>query len=306
MREGQLKRTLPEGTTTRIFHEIQCAEDLDLKNPNHLRMFYLDITKTSFSYTSLQDFLIDCVGYYVFDRAEIEKLEKGHIHSIGLRAIRKMMEKGSPDQKGTGNELGEILLYAFLEDVLGAPKLYSKVELNNIGNVSSDSVHLLPMPDDDTYFQMVFGTSHIMGQLDDAVESAFVKLVAIKNAEERDGQLVSRSFLKQKFPDPKTEDFLTAILVPNEERISVPEPAFGIFLGYSIDLKKANYTNKEYPEKVVQKIEMDIRSLIDDIKKKIADLNMADHSFYIYVLPFDNAESDKKAIMQNLLMGGVQ
>ena len=91
MREVFLKRTLPEGVTKKIFHEVRHSEDLGLKNPCQLRLFYLDITNTKFSYTSLKDFLIDCVGYYVFDRAEIKKLEdEGHIHSIGWRAIRKM------------------------------------------------------------------------------------------------------------------------------------------------------------------------------------------------------------------------
>ena len=75
-------------------------------------------------------------------------------------------------------------------------------------------------------------------------------------------------------------------------------------MGYSIDLDKKKYSNPEYHEKVIQKIEMDIRSVVDDIREKISRLGMDDHSFYIYVLPFDDAEKDKKAIMDELLMGG--
>jgi hypothetical protein len=57
-----------------------------------------------------------------------------------------MKKNSAADQKGTGNELGEILLYAFLEDILGAPKLFSKVELNAASTPfgkESDSIHLL-------------------------------------------------------------------------------------------------------------------------------------------------------------------
>ena len=50
MREFKLKRTLPEGTTRNVFHEVRHTEDLQLRNPNHLRMFYLDISTTKFSY----------------------------------------------------------------------------------------------------------------------------------------------------------------------------------------------------------------------------------------------------------------
>ena len=264
MREVFLKRTLPEGVTKKIFHE-----------------------------------------YYVFDRAEIKKLEdEGHIHSIGWRAIRKMLQNGAVDQQGTGNELSVILLYAFLEDVLGAPKLFSKIELSAIDKIHSDGVHLLPMPDDDDYYQMVFGTSNIVGDLGDAVDKAFTALSKIVNEEENEARLVSTSFLKQRFDDKKTEDYFMSILQPSEERVSRPETAFGIFLGYSIDLQKDKYTNREYPGIVAQKIEMDIRSVVDDIKQKINELGMNSYSFYIYVLPMDEAETDKKAIMQDLLIGG--
>ena len=69
-------------------------------------------------------------------------------------------------------------------------------------------------------------------------------------------------------------------------------------------MDKAKYSNREYQEKVIQKIEMDIRSVIEEIREKISQLGMNDHSFYIYVLPFDEAEKDKKAIMDELLTGG--
>ena len=305
MRDVFLKRTLPEGATAKIFHEVHHTEELGLRNPNQLRIFCLDITNTKFSYASLKDFLVDCVGYYVFDRAEIKKLEEeGHIHSIGWRAMQRMLKNGKVDQQGTGNELSVILLYAFLEDVLGAPKLFSKIELSAFDQVHSDSVHLLPMPEDDSYFQMVFGTSNIVGDLGDAVDKAFAALTELKKTEEDEVQLVSTSFLKQCFENKETENYFVSILQPSEEQVTRPEPAFGIFLGYSIDLDKSKYTNREYPGVVAQKIEMDIRSLIDDIKQKIDELGMDSYSFYIYVLPLDEAEADKKAILQELLVGG--
>jgi hypothetical protein len=151
---------------------------------------------------------------------------------------------------------------------------------------------------------MVFGTSNIVGDLGDALDKAFAALTEIKDAEDDEARLVSTSFLKQRFEDKETEDYFISILEPSEEQVARPEPAFGIFLGYSIDLDKSKYTNREYPGVVAQKIEMDIRSLVDDIKQKIAVLGMDSYSFYIYVLPLDEAEADKKAILQELLVGG--
>lgn len=147
MREFKLKRTLPEGTTRNVFHEVRHTEDLQLRNPNHLRMFYLDISTTKFSYASLKDFLLDCVGWYFYDRSAIKKLnDEGHSNSISTRAMRKMLSKGKPDQKGTGSELGEILLYAFLEDVYySANDLTQHTLLDLASNIKEDrtSIDLL-------------------------------------------------------------------------------------------------------------------------------------------------------------------
>ena len=41
-----------------------------------------------------------------------------------------MRENGAADTKGTGNELGEMLVYTLLEEKLDAPKILSRVELS--------------------------------------------------------------------------------------------------------------------------------------------------------------------------------
>ena len=68
-------------------------------------------------------------------------------------ALRVMRQTGRPDEKGTGNELGEMLLYAFLEEKLDAPKLLSKVELSTGAkqyNSQCDSIHMHFVSTDDS------------------------------------------------------------------------------------------------------------------------------------------------------------
>ena len=78
----------------------------------------------------LQSFIRKNVGRYVFSRARLEQFRtSGDLESIGLEAMTIMANNGTPGQKDTGNALGEILLYAFLEQILDAPKIMSKVEL---------------------------------------------------------------------------------------------------------------------------------------------------------------------------------
>ena len=46
------------------------------------------------------------------------------------QALRIMRKRDAADGKGIGNELGEIMIYAFLEEKLEAHKLLSKIELS--------------------------------------------------------------------------------------------------------------------------------------------------------------------------------
>jgi hypothetical protein len=129
-----ISRTLPEAGMDKIFTEVKHNEKLGLRNPEQLRLFHLNVSNNQFVLTGLENFIENIVGEYVFSRAQMERLTDPNAginpHSIGIKALRVMKKNGAADQKGTGNELGEIMLYAFLEGVLKAPKIFSKVELN--------------------------------------------------------------------------------------------------------------------------------------------------------------------------------
>ena len=89
-----------------------------------------------------------------------------------------MRENGAADTKGTGNELGEMLVYTLLEEKLDAPKILSRVELSTDAvNYSSEceSIHLLTLGEADgqATYEMVFGTSNIVGDIQDAIDNAF-------------------------------------------------------------------------------------------------------------------------------------
>lgn len=306
MSEQLLKRTLTENSSDGVFYEMACPVTLDLKNPNQLRMFCLDVNKTAFSYIGLEDFLSEAVGSYVLNRAELADMEKrNRQRAVGIKAIRDMLRNGSADERGTGNELGEVLLYYFLEDVLDAPKLLSKVELTKTVHGSrSDAVHLKQLEDGgELYYQMVFGASDISGDLGDAIDRAFEVLKIINQNEDDEIRLVADTILNQRLEND-VEAFLVKQLKPSGPGESRPEIAYGIFLGYSIDLDKPLYNNREYPKAVAAKMQADINANIDHIVDLINRHHMDNSSFYIYILPLDDAEDDKRKIMQEVLMTG--
>lgn len=293
-----------------IFKEVHHHEKLGLRNPEELRLFHLQVSNNRFVFTNLEDYLTDIVSEYVFSRVMVQKLIAPNSginpRSIGLRALTVMKKNGAADQKGTGNELGEILLYAFLEEKLGAYKLFSKVELNSAVTPfgkESDSVHLLSLGDigDFTCYQTVFGTSNIKGDLQEAIDNAFDAIVRIEKETGAGIQIVESKTLNESFEPSMLQKIIKAI-VPEPGSSVVNNNAYGVFLGYSLGLDPTTRSNVEFLRALDKKMEFDIQQYSSYIADKIRNLGLTSHSFYFYIVPFNNAEADKKQIMVNLMM----
>ena len=102
--------------------------------------------------------------------------------------------------------------------------------------------------------------------------------------------------------DKETTERLKQILVPSKQRQADPDMAFGVFIGYSLDV--AADDNDAFRAMATGKMIEDIKAAIPYIEKKVSDLNLGMHSYYFYFLPFNDAEKDKKQIMDELLLGG--
>ena len=61
----------------------------------------------------------------------------------------------------------------------------------------------------------------------------------------------------------------------------------------------------EYKEKVNRRLELDIKQHASYIANKIITKGLDGHSFYFYILPFNDAETDKKEIMEHIMKGEV-
>ena len=127
-------------------------------------------------------------------------------------------------------------------------------------------------------------------------------LAAIKNRRVRERQMVDSTLFNHTYDDETTER-LRQILVPSKTRQTAPDMAFGVFIGYTIDAEADD--NDAFRAKCMTQMEADIKAAIPYIEKKVADLKLGMHSYYFYFLPFNNAEEDKKQIMDELLLGGV-
>lgn len=285
-----------------VFSEVDSTKKLNLKNNNCLRLFYLDIFNNEFTYTGLHQLLQRNIGRYVFSRASIEQFKaEGDAEAIGLKATELLRKANNPNDYGAGGELGEILLYLFLENKLDAPKLLSKVELKTSDNqyiFGSDGVHLLQL--DSKNFQLILGESKIKGNLNKAVDEAFESIEKVSNNPDNELRLIEKNILSESF-DEETTEFIKSLIVPLKKDKSINvDNAFGIFLGYTLDINATQYSNSEFREAVNKKLKDDLDRIALHIESKINSSGLTGYSFYFYILPFNNAKEDRATIINKL------
>jgi len=305
-----LSKTIKDKDMDRIFAEVPCTEDLGLQKSGQLRLFHLLVRDGEFYYEDLEKWLYRNLSRYVFSRAMLEQFRKDDDLDAAIdQAIQTMRENGAVDEKGMGNELGEMMIYAFLEGKLRAPKLMSRVELStDLSQYKSvcESIHLLSDNDEAgaPFNQMVFGTSNIVGEIRDAVDNAFDAILRIEKHSSREIQMVEKTAFDRSFDDDEIA-FLKDTIIPSPNAKNNYNTAYGIFLGYSIGVKAEEHPEIEYEELVTKKMEEDIRRHAQYIADKIKSSGLDRHSFYIYILPFMDAEQNKHDIMDHVMKGAV-
>lgn len=304
---GVLAKTIKKKSTDGIFVEVLHTENLGLCMPEQLRLFHLALRNNKFYSGDLETMLYRNIGRYVFSRAKLEDFRiEDDLDSVTAQALRIMRENGVADTKGCGNELGEMLIYTFLEDMLGAPKLMSRVELSTeLSHFGSacESIHLFT-PGSEQRCQMVFGASNVVGEIKDAIDRSFESILRIEQQEAREIKMVEKTILDRAF-DPDEIELIKDLILPSQGKTPSYNTAYGVFLGYSIGLSSKGRTSEEYENLVMQKMAFDIKQHAKYIAEKINANSLGSHSFYFYILPFDDAETEKKAIMENVMEGDV-
>lgn len=210
--------------------------------------------------------------------------------------------------KGSGNELGEIMIYAFLEEKLKAYKLLSKIELSTDAAQylsEADGIHFLCADGTGAaYNQMVFGASNIVGEIKDAIDQAFEIIKKISAHEDDEVYMVEKTVL-DRFYDEDDLAILKEYVVPEEGKKSKYAISYGVFLGYNFGILPSGRSDDELLEIVQEKLEQDAQAHAEYIAQKIKDCGLENHAFYFYLLPLNDAENEKKTIMQHVLDGDV-
>ena len=300
---SKIESTLDKKQFDKVFYKIH-SNNIENPNPNEIAIYCLDVLNSTIDYKGIKNFIFDNIGNYVFSRAQrnnynLEGREK-NITALAIKAYNRKLKSTTET-----NHFNEIMLYSFLECVLKAPKIFSKMELQNkSGEYStfSSGIHVLSLKTGTLPFnQFVFGASNTVDSLESAVDNSFLQIEKMLSSKNEEFELLENTILNKEF-DAKTNDVLYSMIVPQKgSGVKKPDKAFGMFLGYSITLSNEGLSNDEFRLLIKEKMEKDLNSITTYINEKIIEKGLTNYSFYVYVLPLNNAFIDKDTIMQEAL-----
>lgn len=289
-----------------IFNKVSETE-FDVVNKNKLRLFMLNTENKLFNYDELYQYILSNITRYVFDRRKNTEIENdlAKRNFATLDAISHLRDVTSDKDKGAGGELGEILLYLFLEQDMCAPKLFSKVELKTAPRdyvKGSDGIHFKfrETADGKKVLQLVIGEAKIQNDLDDGIKAAFASVNTYLTENVQDRNLLDTHLMNQLADEEEANILKEYILsVPRKKK----ETVFGIFIGYSIDYKGDSDTSDEYDKKVIDENINQVLAYKAKIIEYINQYNISNYEFNFYFLPFHNAMRDRKTIIESLTSG---
>jgi len=284
----------------------------ELTQKTKVSLYILRIDGGRFDYESMNRELGNAAISYVFSRAKFDGIEASKMHEHVKQAQESFRNYETNDGEG-----GELFLYCFLETHLNAPKILSKMELKTAGNdyiKGADGIHLLNMGDGN--FHLIFGESKMIS---DSTEkgSSFRKAIAdafksIKKVE-TDGlggelNLVDSNLMKETYADD-TLEYLKKIIKPSARDTSIVKAnAFGIFVGFEIDISDwnlQNMTDPDFEKKIKEDVKKAVEEKYDYIQEQIANYNLSGYHFYIYAVPFIkngdiSLDSTRKKIIEHI------
>lgn len=296
-----------KGNFNKVFTPVS-SQPLSISCQHDLQIFSLKFDDFEFDYNGLWKYLRNNIGYYVYSRAEIKKyMDEDEISAIAYDAIALMKRAILEGKMTTENELGELLLYVFLEQVLKAPKFMSSVEIGNHGGVitsESSAIHLLTVDAVVPFSQIILGTSIINRDIKTAIDVAFSNAQNLKKRKGDERRFVEANIFAASFTEEICNQ-IEALILPSESKGKKPNTAFAMFLGYSLNgVAKNGKSIDAYQNDVLAQIQADILNNVPFIESKITQYNLDGYSIYIYLLPFSDADEDKKDIMNRLLQSG--
>lgn len=281
----------------------------------NLDLFSLKISNKEFNYELLIDDLVDrlitfctCSKKY---KEYISSDKAGSLSKTSRKAfrqyinVRRSIATGNELPQTTDGEIGELMLYSFVESHLNAPKILTKMRFKTSSNdpvKRADGIHLLKLSDN--YYELVYGESKLYENLSSGLTDAFS---SINDFIKRDNNNINDeyTFLIENIESEFSEEeynIAKDILIPNENPINI-DNAFAIFVGFQINIPEDinELRSIKFQDKLHEHIKSEVTKRFNHIKNKIDEFNLNNYNFYIYLVPFTNLNETKVKILEEVL-----
>jgi len=273
----------------------------DCPQQSTLNIHVLNIESNEFIYCKLVEELRDIIITYVHSNRRLEEFKENY-PSYSPKPFFEAIQKFRNYTSNEG-ELGELLLYAFLEAGLNAPKLLSKMQLKTDSNdyiKGSDGVHLLELDDG---YQLIFGESKLYADLLEGAREAFDSILDFKsNGMAFERGLIDTHVINEMVSEEGYEK-IKSILLPSGDDGPDLDLSFGIFLGFElkIDSSQLSLKNKEFREWVNESVKRHATRVVSTIRRKIINHKLYGHEFHIYIVPFTDIDVTRKKLIHEML-----
>ncbi|MDC0764921.1 DUF1837 domain-containing protein [Brevibacillus sp. AG] len=274
---------------------------------NNLELFTCPINANQFDYSRMVESLLESVADFSISRKTKEKYQ-----SSPMTLSQKAREKFRNYKENKG-ELGEFLLFCFLEGHLNAPKILSKLELKTSTNMyvnGSDGIHFLKLPSGN--YQLIFGESKLYDDLTTGLRDAFQSINDFLKEENQKGEeksgisyeksLLSASVFRETWTIEE-EKFIEQLIYPTNDRSFDVDDAFGIFVGFEISLddNQRRLPNDKFRTMIDDHINQLVTKKITNIEKYIEQHKLFGYNFYVYTMPFLDIELSRTKILESLI-----
>ena len=272
-------------------------------------IFVLPINARQFDYDRVGQHLLESVADYALSN-KLKEQYKGHPMTMSKVARERFKEYSKND-----GELGELLLFCFLEGHLHAPKILTKLEHKTSSEMyvnGSDGIHLLKI--DDANYQLIFGESKMYKTGSEGLKVAFQSVYDFKNEVNNKGNKKSgirfekgliSTHLENEIINDTNEEIVKMLIYPKHQssnNIRIAD-SFAIFIGFEMDLEeeRKELNDEEFDSAVIEKINNLLKDIKSEIYKLIEKHDLIGHAFYLYFLPFTNIAENRKKILGMVL-----
>ncbi|MGP5431578.1 HamA C-terminal domain-containing protein [Enterococcus malodoratus] len=295
---------------------FEFLKDLELfegqGNSTTMHIFMPRLNGREFDFEDFQANLLEVVVDFSLSRSTVKKYEADRKWQQMSKEARQKFR----DYTSNTGELGELILYTFLEGHLSAPQILSKMSLKTTSGdytKKSDRIHFVKEDNSERY-HLIFGEAKMYQDISSAFKNAFQSISIHQDGKDFEKSLIS-SQIDSELMNDEDKQFVTDILYPSRTKTDVKvSDAFGIFIGFEIDdARGKTLSEDEYESWVKNEIGSIIQKRIKTIERYLSDewdftensktyhkTSLIGKYFYVYLMPFTNLNENRKRITKGV------